>query len=180
MAKQKESEEKKSGAIGQLVVVLVLSVLAVGAGWVVGAYALKPSGMADHGEAMPAEPMAADEHGKAGKKDRPAHGEEEMHASAETALSGRALELKPITANIAAPEDVWVRLELAVLFADDTDEELAEQIHQDILAYIQTIKLYQVEGASGIRHFRRDINDLARIRSRDRVKGVLIRALLFE
>lgn len=177
MAKKKEAEPKKSGMMGTIVVVLVLTLVAVGAGWGVGAYALKPAAMGDHAEAPAA--AAPEAHGKGGGGHEPAHGEE-THASAGTAASGKAYELEPITANISAPDDVWVRLELAVLFAGDPDEGIAEKIHQDILAFIQTIKLYQVEGASGIRHFRRDINDLARIRGGDRVKGVLIRALLFE
>ena len=94
-----------------------------------------------------------------------------------------ALALYPMpvmTTSLAAPSDVWVRLEATLLFDGVVDEAVGEQVHQDVFAFLRTVKPYQIEGASGYRHFRSDLEDIARIRSEGKVKGVLLRALMFE
>ena len=50
----------------------------------------------------------------------------------------------------------------------------------DFLAFVRTLKLHQIEGASGFQHFKADLEDRAAIRSGGHVKQVLIRTLLFE
>jgi flagellar FliL protein len=167
-------EEKKSGLVGQVVIVAVLTLVAVGTGWAIGAFVLDAPSQPEMAKAEieePAKEKKKDKHGSDDARDR-AHGE--------VAMSGHLVELTPITANIATPDDVWIRLELAILFSEEPDPVLPDQIHQDILAFIQTLKLYQMEGASGMRHLRQDMNELAKIRSDGLAKGVLIRALLLE
>ncbi|EHK52231.1 flagellar basal body-associated FliL family protein, partial [Allomesorhizobium alhagi] len=58
--------------------------------------------------------------------------------------------------------------------------DLIESIHQDLLAYLRTVKLHQVEGASGFQHLKADLEERAKIRSGGHVKQFLIRTLLFE
>ena len=53
-------------------------------------------------------------------------------------------------------------------------------IHQDILAYVRTLKLHQIEGSSGLIHLKADLDERAAIRSDGHVKRVLIRTMLFE
>jgi flagellar FliL protein len=48
------------------------------------------------------------------------------------------------------PLESWIRLELALLFKGPPDAQLAQAIHQDILAYIRTVSLQQIEGARGL------------------------------
>lgn len=88
--------------------------------------------------------------------------------------------LDPITTNLAGPTDIWVRLELALIFDGKPDLIMAQNVQQDILAYLRTVKFHQVEGASGFQHLRSDIEERAAIRSEGKIKGVLIRTLLFE
>ena len=88
--------------------------------------------------------------------------------------------LAPITTNLAAPDNIWVRLELSLVLDAPQPAELAERIHQDLLAFVRTLKMHQIEGASGFRHLKADLEERAAIRSDGHVKEVLIRTLLFE
>ena len=45
---------------------------------------------------------------------------------------------------------------------------------------IRTVKMHEIEGASGFRHLKEDLEERAAIRSDGHVKQVLIRTLLFE
>ena len=45
---------------------------------------------------------------------------------------------------------------------------------------MRTVKLHQIEGASGFQHLKADLEERAAIRSDGHVKQVLIRTLLFE
>ncbi len=88
--------------------------------------------------------------------------------------------LEPVTTNLAGPTETWVRLELALVFADKPDLVMAQTVQQDIVAYLRTVKFHQVEGPSGFQHLKADIEERAAIRSEGKVKGVLFRTLLFE
>ena len=90
------------------------------------------------------------------------------------------VQLAPIVTNLAAPTEVWVRLEACLVLDEAQSQELSEQIHQDLLAYLRTLKMHQVEGASGYLHLKADLRERAAIRSDGHVKDVLIRTLLFE
>lgn len=108
-----------------------------------------------------------------------------VHKATETTLTEAqaamgVVYLEPITTNMAGPSGTWVRLELALIFDGEADLILAQTIHQDILSYMRTVKIHQVEGASGFQHLRSDLEERAAIRSEGKVKGILIRTLLFE
>ena len=78
------------------------------------------------------------------------------------------------------PSETWIRLELAVRFAGVPEPQMVEQIHQDLLAFVRTLRLEQIEGPSGFIHFKSDLAERAAIRSDDAAKAVLIKVLLFE
>ena len=102
-------------------------------------------------------------------------------AGAATASSSRIVDLTPITTNLAVPDTIWIRLELSLVFdKEPEDPELASMIQQDIMAYIRTVKLIQVQGASGYQHLKSDILERAKIRSQGLVKDVLFRTMIFE
>ncbi len=174
-------EEKKSGLVGQIAVLAVLTLVAVGTGWALGSFVLKPGAPPEMAKAEVEKPKK-DEKSKDKKKgkNKKKDGDADEDDAEEAAMSGHIVELQPITANIATPGDVWLRLELAVLFSEMPEVEMPEKIHQDIVAFVQTLKLYQMEGASGIRHLRQDMNELAKIRSDGKAKSILIRAMLLE
>lgn len=109
----------------------------------------------------------------------PAAAGEETEAS--QPAPANIVDLTPITTNLAVPEAVWVRLELSLVFDQPLeDQTLPDTIQQDILAYIRTIKLMQVQGASGYQHLKSDLLERAAIRSNGLVKDILIRTMLFE
>ena len=88
--------------------------------------------------------------------------------------------LGTITTNLAGPSNLWVRMELSIVLDEPQAPELPELIHQDLLAFVRTVKMHQIEGASGFQHFKADLEERAAIRSDGHVKQVLIRTLLFE
>ncbi len=153
---------KGPGLIVQIAVLLVLTAVCAGSGWFFG-------GMLGASVQPPAaeEAPASNAHGK-------------TEGSHEAAAELKIFSLVPITTNLADPTEMWARVELALVFADKPDPEMAEIIHQDILAYLRTVKARQIETPSGFQHLRSDLDERARIRSAGKVKQVLIRTLLFE
>lgn len=149
--------EKGPSLIIQLAVLLGLTVAAVGAGWLTGQYLTAT-------QSAPA------------LTSQPARGEE---GEAPAAADG-ILPLQPVTTNLAGPGETWVRMELALVFEDETDAAIAEFVHQDIMAYLRTVTLSQIEGASGFQHLKSDLEERAQIRTGGKVKSILIRTLLFE
>ena len=95
-------------------------------------------------------------------------------------LIPRLVPLEPVTTNLAAPRDIWVRMELAIVFSAPPPPQLVRTIHEDILAYMRTVTLQQVQGASGFRHLKTDLEERARIRSDGLATQLMIRTLLFE
>ena len=74
--------------------------------------------------------------------------------------------LSPIITNLASPERTWIRLEASIVIDGEGDAKgLAATITEDTVAYLRTLSLPLIEGASGLLHLREDLNDRARIRS---------------
>ncbi|MEQ1944675.1 flagellar basal body-associated FliL family protein [Mesorhizobium sp. VNQ89] len=150
----------------QLGVLVVLTAAAAGMGWFSGG--LLTSGKSGEEAHAP----AAGGHGTEAKEG----GHEAAGPASETVIA-----LPAITTNIASPPDVWVRMEVSlVLDAPPETADLAGAVSQDLIAYIRTIKMHEIEGASGFRHLRENLDERASIRSDGHVKQVLIRTLLFE
>lgn len=158
---------KKSSLILQIGLLVALSIGAVGTGWLAGSQI--------GGGQQPAGSEAA--HG--GGHDAPAtYDEVDGSNFAEPSLN--IFRLEDITTNLAGPGSVWVRAQLALVFREQVDPALAEMVHQDFLAYLRTVKLHQVESASGLVHLKSDLLERASLRTGGKVTGVLIRTLLFE
>lgn len=153
--------KKEASLLLQIALLLGLTVIAAGIGW--------GSGMYLTGQTAPVE--AAEEHGE------PASSEVNL-ADAHEALG--VVYLEPITTNLAGPTATWVRLEVALVFDGEPDLLVAQMIHQDILAYMRTVKIHQVEGASGFQHLKSDLEERAALRSAGKVTSILVRTLLFE
>lgn len=152
----------------QLGLLVALTAAAAGMGWVSGGFL--PGG-------KPGAEPAAEAHAPAG-----GHGDaaKDSGHGDETASSATIIPLAAITTNIASPSDVWVRMEVSLVLDEPQPAELPGVIQQDLLAYIRTVKMHEIEGASGFRHLKENIEERARIRSDGHVKQVLIRTLLFE
>lgn len=158
-----ETSRKGPSIILQLLLLVLLTGAAVGTGWLTGNLLLGDTPAQGSGKQIGADHPYEDEPG-----------------SEDAAETLHIFRLEPITTNLADPNDVWARMELALVFHDAPDPVLAEQIHQDFLAYLRTVKARQIQGASGFQHFKTDLEERARIRSDGRVKQILVRTLLFE
>jgi flagellar protein FliL len=176
-----EAPKKKGGGlIVTIVVVLVLSLIAGGGGWYVGGMLSgkfitqeKKDEIAKKA-AMNAAAAGGGEHG--GEKKKP--GEDSLpHLATE---ENGVIALEPITSNLAYPSENWVRLEVALMFSDKPDERTAEEVHQDIMAYLRTVSLQQIQAPRGFEYLRDDIKERAEVRSEGRVKDVLIRTFVIE
>ncbi len=163
---------KGPSLIVQAAVLLVLTAAAVGGGWFAGGYLGNEAGQ-EPGKAAPA-PAAAGHGAPAGE------GGEEAKPGDEAPANPLLVPLEVMTTNLAAPSKVWARLELSLLLDEPLSQDVVETIHQDLFAYVRTLKLHQIEGASGFQHLKADLEERARIRSDGHVKQILVRTLLFE
>jgi flagellar FliL protein len=164
-----EAPQAKGGPslVIQLGLLVTLTAAAAGMGWVSGGFL--PAG-------KPGEP-AADGHSPAGN----GHGAAKEGGHGKDApASETIIPIAAVTTNIASPSDVWVRMEVSIVLDEPQPVELQGNIQQDLLAYIRTVKMHEIEGPSGFRHLKENIEERARIRSDGHVKQVLIRTLLFE
>lgn len=152
---------KGPSLIIQIAMLLAMTGVALGVGWFAGTY-LKNS-------EKPAPPA------------KESHEKKATHEAKKEGDAGPALvDLAPMTTNLAAPAEIWARVQLSLVFDGPPPAGMAEDVHQDLLAFLRTVKMHQVEGASGYQHLRADLQERAAIRSGGKVKEVLVRTLLFE
>ena len=91
--------------------------------------------------------------------------------------------LAPITTNLASPPNTWIRMETTAVIVEELGPEgpvLMARLVEDIVAFLRTVPLDQIEGASGFQHLREDLNDRVRIRSQGKVRELLIEALVVQ
>ena len=162
---QAEGKKKSSPLVMTIAGVAILTLLGAGGGWLVGGMiAPKIAGAEAHA------PAAAGGHGE--KKEE---GIEKISAEA-----NGIVQLDPITTNLAYPSTNWVRLEVALMFKGPVEVGLAEEIHQDIMAYVRTVSLQQLEGPRGFQYLRDDIQERVDLRSDGRVTNVMFRTFVIQ
>ena len=118
----------------------------------------------------------------------PPHVDAEAHPAespAAGALQANAslFDLTPIVTNLGSPTDTWIRLEASFLFDPKTTphpDALGAQIGDDILAFLRTTSLSQIQGVAGLQNLRLDLNERAAIRSKGTVKELVIRSLVIQ
>lgn len=92
-------------------------------------------------------------------------------------------DLKPIIANLAAPSTTWIRLETAIIFTNGAVENpdvAASEIEQDLLAYVRTLTLDQLQGASALEHLRDDLNERVAIRTGRAVSELVVKTMVMQ
>ncbi|MBB5571456.1 MULTISPECIES: flagellar basal body-associated FliL family protein [Rhizobium] len=163
MAAAEASEKSKGSPLIMMIIGLViLTALGAGGGWFLG-HMVAPQ-IKTATAAVQAAPQAP-----TGEK----------QAAAAAGANG-IVQLEPITTNLAYPSQNWIRLEIALMFKDKPDQQLAEAIHEDILAYVRTVSLQQVEGPRGFQYLRDDIQERVDLRSEGRVSKVMFRTFVIE
>jgi flagellar protein FliL len=95
----------------------------------------------------------------------------------------KIVELPAIVTNLSMPSDTWVRFEGAV-FVDpgfDSDiQALLGELNNDIIAYLRTLTLAQIEGPSGFQILRQALNERVAIRSKGKVNELVIRTMVVQ
>ncbi|TDK35105.1 flagellar basal body-associated FliL family protein [Rhizobium deserti] len=161
-----EPAKKKSSVMITAAAVAALTLIGGGGGWVVGKI-IAPA---------PATP-AADAHtasADAGHGAAPAGGEHGGAANIHVKL------LDPIIANLAYPSDSLVRLEISLIFGENVDEAVAGAVQEDILAYMRTMSLQQIQGPRGFGYLRDDLKERAKLRSQGKVADIVFRTFVIE
>lgn len=102
-----------------------------------------------------------------------------QHPNEELAL----LELPPIIANLANPPEARVRLQAAIVYPKHSVEMpslLAARIADDLVAYVKTLTIGELQGASGLQALREDLTDRAKTRSDGKVRELMIENLVVQ
>jgi flagellar FliL protein len=97
--------------------------------------------------------------------------------------SYKILALPPIVTTLARPEGKWIRLEGSIAIRGDTDqspEQTAETIAEEILGYLRTVELEHLQGPSGYLALKDDLNETVRSLSSGNVRRVFVHGLIVE
>jgi len=93
------------------------------------------------------------------------------------------VQLQPIVTDMRGEPKRWLRLEVSLVFArmpESGVDVVAQEASADILAFLRTVSLAQIEGPDGLEYLTDDIEELARIRSKGAVSRLLITSLVTE
>jgi flagellar FliL protein len=161
---------KPASALVLIAAMLILTALGIGFGGLMGLHLLgkMEAALAGKAEARPGQ-SPGQTAGQTGKGRFPA--------------SANVRPLPPIVTNLASPERTWIRLEASLVVDGDQTAEanvLVAQIAEDIVAFLRTVALVQIQGASGFQHLREDLNDRVRVRSGGKVRDLVIQSMIVE
>lgn len=178
-----EQPSKKSGLITSIIAIVILSAVAVGAGWFVASQN-KSSSMSDT-ENKPAKKVAKkkDAHGKEVAKEE--HGGEEEHGDSGEGHGGDDVftKFEPFIVNLPRSNNSLIRLELGMLAENDysiTSAATQAEIVDEISTYLKTIELKFYSGPSGYLHLREDLLERAQLTSKGKVRKVFILSMAVE
>jgi flagellar protein FliL len=92
-------------------------------------------------------------------------------------------QLQPLITNILLPADLWVRLEGAIVYdqaeVDDPDIMLT-QLSGDLLAYLRTLTLREMQGADGLMFVRQDMKERVIARTQGKARDIIIQTLVVQ
>jgi flagellar FliL protein len=187
-----DQEKSKSGAMQLVLGLAIVTVIGLGAGFGLSTMFPKPDSSA---VASAAPKPASDGHGKSddhgGSKD---HGTAEappLVTMAAAAADFNPADLKdvvltpfaPITANIAVPDTVWLRLEgsMAVKAKDGTKpSDVVQLASNKMVAYVKTLKLTDIQGPVGFLALNSDLNEIVRNATDGQARSVLLSGFIVE
>ncbi|QRM30133.1 flagellar basal body-associated FliL family protein [Microvirga sp. VF16] len=91
--------------------------------------------------------------------------------------------LAPVVTNLTGSESDWVRIEASIVYKPRDEQHpdvLVSETRQDILSYIRTMSLAQIQGPSGLLHLREDLNERARLRSKGVIQELVLETLIVQ
>ncbi|MFK7903299.1 MAG: flagellar basal body-associated protein FliL [Nitratireductor sp.] len=171
--KVEEEKPQKSGFMTTIIALLLLSGVAIGAGWFV----------ANQNSAPPAS-VEAEQTDVEKKVAKAMPKKSEGDASAEELEAPSFTRLDPFLLNLPRSDNSLLRLELGLITDDGYNSitNLAEQARlvDEIFTYLKTIKLDMYTGPSGYLHLREDLLERAQFATKGRVKKVLVLSMAVE
>lgn len=179
---------QKGSLVTTFVVALLLTLVGAGVGFAVGV--VLRNGNAPEEAATSAQPKVEpvnEEHGTPKQANEGEHDvgtAEEEPAEPEPPLEMlKVVPFPPILTTLAEPKGKWVRLEGSVLVlpaGERSVELIGEESGERILTYLRTVRLDQIDSASGILTVRDDLDEMLKSLSNGEVRGVLIHGLVVE
>ncbi len=155
------ADGKKGSKLGALIPILVLTIAAGGGGALIGT------------QIVAAAKSAAEKAAGGPESLKPPPGP--------VAATEELKELVPVVTNLVSPEGTSIRLQTAIVY-DKTDapqiDLIATKIGEDVLTFVRTLTLAQIQGASGLQALRDDLNERAIVRSDGKVRELLIEMLV--
>lgn len=91
--------------------------------------------------------------------------------------------LKPVVVNLAAPSSTFIRIETALIYkkgALANPQVTAAEVREDVMAYLRTLALSQLEGPSALQHLREDLNERALTRSEGKITELVLQTLVVQ
>lgn len=194
-----EKSSKSNGSFLQVAMaMLAISVIGLAAGYGISSAFVSPHKPADsagkklpdssanavHGPAESAQNGASPTAPAKNSTEDPASIAGNAELQQEPALGDMQVVLfPPIITNIAMPQTVWIRLEGHILVRKDSktnQELLATSSAEQILAYVRTLKLSDIQGTNGLYYLTEDINEIIRNFSGGDVRSILISGFVVE
>lgn len=190
MASSKPAKDSNTAVF--IVVVLLLTLTGAGAGFAVGSVAEGGIMAAGTVTAPPVDGQGSPARASASHTKQPS-GEQTETGSTEVAAVDdaefldpaklRVIAIPPILTTLAQPKGKWIRLEGSILTTtgiEEPPELLAERAGEQVLTFLRSLRLDQIEGTSNMLALREDLTEMLRVLSKDQVKGILISGLVVE
>lgn len=124
---------------------------------------------------------ASDKGGKDGKSKKVDGGEKD--GKKKSVVTQRTVDIPPVIASIGKTKQVWIRMELKGLTGEPEIKDepvLMLKISQDILSYLRTLQVRDVQSANGFYLLRTNLTEIARIRSKGVISEIAIQGLIVE
>lgn len=92
------------------------------------------------------------------------------------------LDLPSIVTNLAGDDEQWLRLDVSVVVPKPVaqKEQLTAELAQDFLGYVRSLTVGELSGGTNLHFLKKDLTELARIRTSDASLDVLIRTFVIE
>ena len=89
--------------------------------------------------------------------------------------------LASIVTNLAGNQN-WIRLEASLVLPREApgSDVLAAEIAEDFTAFLRTVAPGHIEGASGLRHLREDLEERVAIRTKGAALGLVVHGMVVE
>ena len=91
--------------------------------------------------------------------------------------------LQPLITNIMLPNDLWVRLEAAIVYdqAEVADPDLMlSEISGDLMAYLRSLTLREMQGVDGLMFVRQDMRERIGLRTKGLARDIIILTLVVQ